>query len=130
MKIRDTLRKLMSHQEYEANLAGMNIFFGAIIGVVMADVKGVEAGDYALMLLMAASFVVTLLYISASKARVFYAFTAGLLLAIGWHHAFTGSVPEALDANWLKNRLLPAGSVWYFMIMLIEFMPRGQKEES
>lgn len=130
MKIRDTLRKLMSHQEYEANLAGMNIFFGAIIGVVMADVKGVEAGDYALMLLMAASFVVTLLYISASKARVFYAFTAGLLLAIGWYHAFTGSVPEALDANWLKNRLLPAGSVWYFMIILIEFMPRGQKEES
>ena len=29
--------KWMSHREYKANLSGMNIFFGAILGVVMAE---------------------------------------------------------------------------------------------
>lgn len=129
MKIKQALRGLMSHKEYEANLAGMNIFFGAIIGVVMADVRGINGFDYAIMLLMAASFVVTLLYITASKSRVTYAFAAGAILAIGWYYAFNGGFMEGLDPEWLKNRLLPTGSVWYLMILLIEFMPRGLSDD-
>ena len=130
MKIIEAFRSWMSHEEYEANLAGMNIFFGAIIGVVMADVKGVDGFEYAFMLLIAASFVVTLLYISASKKRLTYAIAAGSILAIAWYEAFHGGFMDELDPEWLKNRLLPTGSVWYFMIVLIEFVPSGKKDST
>jgi len=128
--LKSKVRSLMTHNEYKANKSGMNIFFGAIIGVVMADVQGLAAHEYALVLLMTASFVVILLYISASKHRIIYALYALGILCFTWWLAFQDTQMLNLDVHWLRNRLLPALSVWWFMITCIEFMPRGDRENN
>jgi len=108
MKIRNFA--LMTHDEYKANISGLNIFFGAILGVVMADVSVSSALQYSLLLAIIASYIIMLLYVSASKHRLRYAVlsTAALLYA------------------WFKILL----SVWLILIIVIEFSPRGSPESS
>lgn len=120
----------MTHEEYKANISGLNIFFGAIIGVVMADIETSSTLEYSLILVMLASFIVMLLYISASKHRLFYAaFSAGVLL-FAWFEVYLGNGFQNIDLTWLQHKLLPTLSVWFAMIISIEFVPRSAPNDS
>ena len=129
MGIKEAARKMMSHKEYEANMAGLNIVFGAMIGVVMGRVEDMAAFDYSLLLVLVASFVITLLYISASKQRIFYALTAAAILFLGWTNTSELELGLEIDRNLFEQRLLPVATVWFLFVCVIEFLPRGRPED-
>ena len=98
--------------EYRANLAGMNTFFGAVLGFVLADVATTNLLDFARLLLVTGAIVVSILYVSASPQRWTY---AALTLVLIW------SLPKLTQ--------LPAGStgrlqvtlaVWTGMTIFVE----------
>lgn len=62
----------MTEREYRANLSGLNIFFGAVLGFVLAGTERMSPLGFALLLTLTASVVVTILYITASKHRLTY----------------------------------------------------------
>jgi len=74
----------MSYDEYKANISGINIFFGAIIGVVMAELSLQSPVTYSLLLILVASFIILVLYISASKHRLYYFFFSASTLLLTW----------------------------------------------
>lgn len=114
----------MTYSEYKANISGINIFFGAIIGVVMAELSLQSPITYSLLLIQVASFIVLVLYISASKHRLYYFFFSVSILLVTWIKVSNRDEFYGIDVVWLENRLLPTLSVWLFMIASIEFFPR------
>jgi len=119
---------VMTGEEYRANVNGLNIFFGAILGVIMADVESSSAFNYALVLMMVASMVIMLLYISASKYRLVYACLASTTLVLVWFSAYKGD--ELIDAqnDWVMEKLVPTLTAWLLMIIFVEFLPREKAE--
>ena len=120
--------KWMSHREYKANLSGMNIFFGAILGVVMAEYESSSPRQYIGVLLLSAALVVNILYMTSSKRRVFYSAMAAVVIGFLWVVALLDDMPVDLDATWLMNKYLPAMSVWWAMTLVLEFTPRDRPE--
>ena len=129
MNLKEAARKIMSHKEYEANMAGINIVFGAMVGVVMGNVNEMEPLDYSIFLALVASFVINLLYISASKHRITYACMGAALLAIAWLLAADIETKFNIDPDLFEKRLLPVATVWFLMVSGIEFLPRGKPED-
>lgn len=110
----------MSHAEYRANLQGLNIFFGAVLGFVLAGTESLESWRFAFLLLISAGIVVSILYISASSRRLAYAgFTLAVIAALPL--IADGAV---LGAEELPPKLQPTLAVWVAMTILIEFLPR------
>ncbi|HVF82661.1 MAG TPA: hypothetical protein VM913_00625 [Sphingomicrobium sp.] len=62
----------VTEEEYRANLTGMNTFFGAVIGFVLADVTTSDLAGFAQLLVLTAAIVIGILYISASPRRWLY----------------------------------------------------------
>ena len=63
----------MVRQEYNASLNGLNIVFGAILGVSLAGIEALDPLPFMILLFMVAATVVCILYITASPRRVAYA---------------------------------------------------------
>lgn len=63
----------VTDEEYRANLNGMNTFFGAVLGFVLADVTVPRMIDFAQLLMFTAAIVIGILYVSASPRRWLYA---------------------------------------------------------
>ena len=63
----------IDEDEYRANLNGLNTFFGAVIGCVLADVTTRNPLQFAQVLLVTSGVVVGILYVSASGRRWWYA---------------------------------------------------------
>lgn len=109
----------MSHNEYRANIAGLNIFFGAVLGMVMAGAEALDGRNFAVLLLITAGIVIAILYISASRRRIVYAMLAGVLIAalpfVFGVLSLGGSLPDKLQ---------PTLAVWALMMTVIEFVPR------
>ena len=109
-----------SESEYRENIDGLNLFFGAVLGVVMATTDRLGARDFAVTLFVAATAVVTVLYVSSSRQRWMYAVLAA---------AFIWKLPVVLaelvtDPAGLPSHLQPTLAVWLAMVILLEFMPR------
>ena len=117
----------MTRGEYEANKNGLNIFFGAMLGVVMADVEGLPPREFAWLLWIASAYVVTILYISASRRRIVYSGLALTMLGAAWAAALYSAPLFDIEQAWLTGRLLPAFSVWTLMTIIIEFAPRERE---
>ena len=114
----------MTEGEYEANVRGMNIVFGAVLGFVLADTSQLPPFDFALVLLLSASVVVTILYLAQSDYKLFYGITAAV--AIGW-------LPFLLDDPLgipPIPQLQPTLAVWALMVVFVELMPREKSEDS
>ena len=62
----------VTDDEYRANLTGMNTFFGAVLGFVLADVTTTDLVEFGLLLVFTASIVIGILYVSASALRWWY----------------------------------------------------------
>lgn len=114
----------MTPGEYRANIEGLNLFFGAVLGVVLARTDTLGAVDFAITLAMTAGLVITLLYVSSSPYRRTYA-VLGLAMVL--------VVPEILmtllsDPTGVPRHLQPTLLVWLGFIILVEFAPRKAED--
>lgn len=115
----------MSDREYRANIEGLNIFFGAVLGFVLAGAEALDATRFAIVLLIVGTIVVTILYITASERRIGYALLAGGAIA-----ALPMVAHRLLDGAALPAKVQPTLAVWAALIVLIEFVPRERPTPS
>lgn len=118
----------MSTGEYQANLNGLNMFFGAVLGLVLTGTEQLTAWQFGVTLAGLASVVITIQYISSSRQRAAY---AGLALA------YAVLFPEIIETVLRQQDLVPAKVrptllVWTAMAILIEFWARegGSRPEA
>ena len=112
----------MTDEEYRANLNGLNIFFGAVLGFVLAATETLETAGFTLVLVLCTAIVISILYISSSRRRfVYFVYTAvGIAL-----------LPQAVEligpaGTTLPPKLLPTLAVWTAMTAFVEFAPRAR----
>lgn len=114
-------------RESRANIDGLNIVFGAVLGFVLASTETMGVRDFAMTLFYCATLVIVILYISHSKHRLVYA-----LVAIG----VTAALPLLLldqfasGASRVPEKLQPTFAVWLAMTLMMEFWPRTAIAES
>lgn len=114
----------ITEREYRANLHGLNIFFGAVLGFVMAGTETLDTRRFALVLLMLSGVIISILYISASKHRLAYAALTAAAVAL---------LPELLEpmlrgGGALPAKLQPTLAVWTLMTIFVEFFPREKDD--
>ena len=114
----------MTAGEYEANIRGMNILFGAVLGFVLAGTTGLPPLDFALVLLLSATTVVLILYLSQSPYKLFYLALAAFMIA-GLPH-FIELVLELPPIPQLQ----PTLAIWALMVIGVEIMPRERAQTS
>ena len=109
----------MTQSEYRANLNGLNIFFGAVLGFVMAGTETLGPRDFAMTLFISATLVITILYVTSSPYRIAYALMSAFFIAVfPWVLArLTGGAP-------VPPNLQPTLAVWLGITMMVEFLPR------
>jgi hypothetical protein len=114
----------MTEREYRANIDGLNIFFGAVLGFVLAGSETLDNVWFAALLAMTSGIVISILYITASEQRLTYSALTLVLIAT------MGTVLEdALPgANSLPPKLQPCLLVWALMTISVEFLPREKAE--
>jgi len=115
----------MSHGEYNANLNGLGIFFGAVLGFVMASTENLTNKDYVLVLFTTAAIVITILYISSSKHRILYSILAFAFIAVLPYILGIMVSPGAQ----LPPKLQPTLAVWLAMTLIVEFNPRDREPD-
>ena len=107
--------------EYQANLAGLNMFFGAVLGFVITGIEKLDAVHFTVMLGMCSAIVMCILYVSASRNRWFWVAIA-LLFILG--------IPRLLpDGVAPPEKLQPTLLVWLLLTLIIELAPRRRDEE-
>ncbi len=112
----------ITQREYEANVRGMNIVFGAVLGFVLAGASGLPEMDFAIVLLLSASTVVTILYLSMSDYKLFYGVTAVAAIA-----ALPYALTEVFKVPPIQQ-LQPTLAVWALMVSIVELLPHEQPE--
>lgn len=114
------MKPWMTQAEYRANLNGLNIFFGAALGFVLAGTETLDAWRFTYLLAVVTGIVVSILYVSASRKRVTYAiYTLAAIAALPFIVA-----PILNGGLALPSKLQPTLAVWAIMTCLIEFAPR------
>jgi hypothetical protein len=117
----------MSEREYRANIEGMNIFFGATLGMVMAGAEKMRPYEFGLIIALIACIVVTILYISSSNYRKTYAALAltGALLLSNFPLVTKSGV-----SVFVPPYVQPTLIVWILMTILVEFSPRRKADDA
>lgn len=111
-------RPWMDEREYRANISGLQIVFGAVLGFVLAGAEAFGARDFAMLLLATIGAVVAILYISASQRR--FAYTA---LALGYALALPWIIPRITQVD-APEKLAPTLLIWTLFQAGVEFAPR------
>lgn len=106
---------LPTQSEYRANLAGMNTFFGAVIGFVIADVQAPSDLHFGAFLGISAAIVICILYISASPYRIAYAAMTIL---------FVIALPFLAPKVDVPSKLQVTLGVWAILTVAVEYIPR------
>jgi hypothetical protein len=114
----------MTEREYRANIDGLNIFFGAVLGFVLAGSETLDNIWFGVLLAVTAGIVISILYITASAHRLVYSVLALILIVSmsSWLEDFlpgTTSIPPKLQ---------PCLLVWALLTMSVEFLPRETAE--
>ena len=110
----------LSSGEYQANLNGLNMFFGAVLGFVLTGTETLDSWQFGQILMLLAGAVVSILYISSSKNRMVYS-----ILALVISLAFPELVEFALQSEGLvPNKIRPTLLVWTGMTIVVEFWGR------
>jgi hypothetical protein len=115
-----TLR--VTEHEYRANITGLNIVFGAVLGFVLARAEGLQPLDFATVLVVSSAAVIAILYLASSPYILFH----GTLVA-----AAIAAVPVILaDILAVKSipQLMPTLIVWALMVLAVELLPRQADE--
>jgi hypothetical protein len=117
-----TLR--ISDAEYRANINGMNIVFGAVLGFVLAGAEGLPPFDFMIVLFVTALAVILILYLGSTDYSLFYGVLAGLVIIM---------LPRILDDQLAINPipyLQPTLIVWAAMVALVEITPRAKNSDA
>ena len=102
----------ITSDEYRANLTGMNTFFGAVIGFVLAEITTPNLASFAQLLLHTAAIVISILYVSASRHRWIY---GAMTLLFIW------LLPRLLEGDPSQaGRLQVTLATWTVMTILLE----------
>jgi hypothetical protein len=114
----------MTEREYRANIDGLNIFFGAVLGFVLAGSETLDNLWFGVLLAMTAGIVISILYITASEQRLGYSLLAlGLVASMGiWLEDF---LPGPTS---IPPKLQPCLLVWTLLTISVEFLPREKAE--
>ena len=120
MKLRMPKAFVPTESEIRANHAGMNTFFGAVLGFVMAGTEKLDAFEFASVLFLVSGVVISVLYVSASPYKSAYALLTLVFIAI-----LPGVTDAVLDkGEHLPDKLQPTLLVWTLLSILVEFFPR------
>ena len=113
----------ITEREYNANIQGMNIVFGAVLGFVLVGAEQLPVGDFVALLALSSAIVVMILYLGSSEYKLFNALTAGVSIAC------LPYVAEDLFSIDEVPKLQPTLAVWAAMVLLVELMPRDKPTE-
>jgi hypothetical protein len=120
MKLRMPVSFVATESEYRANLTGMNTFFGAVLGFVLAGIDRLDVIEFSYVLFIVSGIVISILYVSASKYRLVYA-----LLTLAFIYYLPQVFEPWLDeGESLPEKLQPTLAVWTVMSIFVEFLPR------
>jgi hypothetical protein len=114
----------ITESEYRANINGMNIVFGAVLGFVLAGAEGLPPLDFMIVLFVTALAVILVLYLGSTEYTGFYGVSAGLLI-----YFLPDILSDQLDNNPIPY-LQPTLTVWAIMVALVEFTPRHKTPEA
>lgn len=114
----------ITQREYRANIDGLNIFFGAVLGFVLAGSETLDNFWFGMLLAMTSGIVVSILYITASEKRLQY--SALSLVLIGTMNTVLEDILPG--ANSVPEKLQPCLLVWALMTMSVEFLPREKAD--
>ncbi|MCI2261147.1 hypothetical protein [Xanthomonas indica] len=115
----------MTKDEYQANLNGLNMFFSAVLGLVLTGTERLSAWQFGVALAVLASLVISILFISSSRHRVAYAIYT-LVMAL--------LLPKVIDVmlkghDLLPDKVQPTLIVWTMMTIMVEFWGREKHAE-
>lgn len=115
------LTSRMSPGEYRANITGLNVVFGAVLGFVLAGAEALSTTDFIFLLLVASASVVTILYLGSSEYKLFYGvFAIVIAVTIPWLLKQAGLPPVP--------KLQPTIATWIAMVIFIEILPRTKDD--
>jgi hypothetical protein len=105
----------ITEREYRANINGINIVFGAVLGFVLAGAEGLPPQDFAGLLFISAFVVVMILYLGSTEYTLFYALaTAASIVFLPFLLEVAGVTRTEVP------QLQPTLGVWAIMIVLAE----------
>ncbi len=114
----------MTEREYRANIDGLNIFFGAVLGFVLAGSESLDNVWFGVLLAMTSGIVVSILYITASEQRLTYSALSLVMIAM-----LDRVLEDALPGvNSVPDKLQSCLLVWALMTIAVEFLPRERPE--
>jgi hypothetical protein len=119
-----TAKMRMTEREYRANIDGLNIFFGAVLGFVLAGSERLDNFWFGVLLALTAGIVVSILYITASKQRLAYS-VLSLVLIGSMSSWLEDTLPGTLS---IPAKLQPCLLVWALLTISVEFLPREKPE--
>ena len=124
MKLRLPKMLVPTESEYAAHQAGMNTFFGAVLGFVMAGSERLDSLGFAVLLTFVAGIVISILYVAASRNTVIYGLlTLGLIAMLPRMFA-----PMLGPGEQLPDKLQATLFVWTLLSIAVEFFPRRPDE--
>ena len=112
----------ITEHEYQANIRGMNVFFGAVLGFVLVGAQDLPIRDFATMLVICATIVVLIQYLAFSEYTLFNAIVTGGAIYM---------LPELADGVFdvaSIPKLQPTLAIWAIMVLAVELMPRSKEE--
>lgn len=112
----------MTDSEYRANITGMNVVFGAVLGFVLAGAEALGSQQFIYVLLLSAATVVTILYLGSSAYKLFYAVTGIIMVT---------ALPillQKMDVD-PNPKLQATLAVWLAVVIGLELMPRVKEEK-
>ena len=112
----------MTEGEYRANINGINMVFGAVLGFVLAGSENMPTESFLAVLLMSVGVVVSILYLASSEYRLFYALLTALTIFL---------LPHALHDILVEHpmpKLQPTLAAWAITVLFIELLPRTKRE--
>jgi uncharacterized membrane protein len=120
MKLRIPKALVATDSEYRANLSGLNTFFGAVLGFVMAGTERLSAAEFAYVLFIVSGVVISILYVHASSQKLAYSILTLVLIA-----ALPYLVSSVLhEGEALPDKLQPTLFVWALLSVIVECFPR------
>ena len=125
MKLKMPQMLVVTESEYRANHAGLNTFFGAVLGFVMAGTERLDPVEFAYVLGMVSGAVISILYVSASPHKFTYSLLTIVLILL-----LPGIVDSQLDkGEHLPEKLQPTLLVWTLLSILVEYFPRRPDDQ-
>ncbi|MEL6875896.1 MAG: hypothetical protein AAGM33_10510 [Pseudomonadota bacterium] len=105
-----------TRKEYEASINALNIFFGAVIGISLGSIGDIPTMDYVLLLVVTATAVTSILFVTYSERQYWSILLVGLVLFALW--SMSNGDDRVID---LPPKLLPTLAVWAVMAISTEF---------